>query len=405
MPPASPLPAAAAAAARTSRGWSGPDATDGAAGGVGASAAVRLRSPAAVTGISPAVEETGLRRAERSGVRRDLVPGAGPSPPFRVRLPVVIQYGPLQLTLPTGFDSWAQVLTDWRVSRAFDAVPLPKSFLAEPNLAAPFVAAMSRAICARQLGPPPLELRIMRERVVEPAFDRVCGRTYVELRGAMEAAQRQHFSRHRAECPRDSARREFTLPAAVCNMQAEFFAYRRRNAGAIEREQRAVTRVYWRTHPRHGIADDFFADAPSDSVPARMARVDPMWWWRAFFTRLQAKSKRHHAAAGRFLDALPSLRTRARKTTLAAQIAEWSDTAAVDWGWRGVDHYRRLSDYAAEKAHDMVAWFDQRAPGYRTTVQTRHALDARLAQFLAEQDPNERLLAAERASVGEHWRN
>lgn len=213
-----------------------------------------------------------------------------------MRLPVVIQYGPLQLTLPTGFDSWAQVLTDWRVSRAFDAVPLPRSFLAEPDLAAPFVAAMSRAICVRQLGPPPLELRIMRERVVEPAFDRVCGRTYVELRGAMEAAQRRHFSAHLAECPRDSSRREFTLPAAVCNMQAEFFAYRRRNAGAIEREQRAVTRAYWKTHPRHGIVDDFFDDAPSDSVPARMARVDPMWWWRAFFTRLQAKSKRHRTA-------------------------------------------------------------------------------------------------------------
>lgn len=322
-----------------------------------------------------------------------------------MRLPVVIQYGPLQLTLPTGFDSWAQVLTDWRVSRAFDAVPLPRSVLAEPDLAAPFVAAMSRAICVRQLGPPPLELRIMRERVVEPAFDRVCGRTYVELRGAMEAAQRRHFSAHLAECPRDSSRREFTLPAAVCNMQAEFFAYRRRNAGAIEREQRAVTRAYWKTHPRHGIVDDFFDDAPSDSVPARMARVDPMWWWRAFFTRLQAKSKRHHAADGRFLDALPSLRARARKTTLAAQIAEWSDTAAVEWGWCGVDHYRRLADYAVEKAHDMVAWFDQRAPGFRTTVETRHTLDARLAHFPAEHDPHERLLAAERASLGEHWRN
>ena len=120
-----------------------------------------------------------MRRAERSGVRRDLVPGAGPSPPFRVRLPVVIQYGPLQLTLPTGFDSWAQVLTDWRVSRAFDAVQLPRSFLAEPDLAVPFVAAISREICARQLGPLPLELRIMRERFVEPAFDPVTEHLFI----------------------------------------------------------------------------------------------------------------------------------------------------------------------------------------------------------------------------------
>ena len=319
----------------------------------------------------------------------------------------MIQYGPLQLTLPTGFDSWAQVLTDWRVSRAFDAVSLPRCFAAEPELAAPFVAAISREICARQLGPPPLELRILRERVVEPAFDRVCGRTYVELRGAMEAAQWRHFSGHRAECTRthESSPSEFTLPAEVCRLQAEFFGHRQRNAAAVEHEKRAVARAYWKAHPRHGIADDFFADAASDSIPARMARVDPMWWWRSFFTRLQAKSKRHHAADGRFLDALPSLRARAKKTTLAAQITEWSDTAAVEWGWRGVDHYRRLADYADEKARDMVAWFDQRAPGYRTAAQTRHALDARLARFLAEHDPHERLLAAERASVSEHWRN
>jgi len=267
------------------------------------------------------------------------------------------------------------------------------------------VAAISREICARQLGQPPLELRILRERVVEPAFDRVCGRTYVELRGAMEAAQWRHFSGYRAECPHDSSWSEFTLPAEVCRMQAEFFDHRRRNAAAVEHEQSAVARAYWKAHPRHGIADSFFADAASDSIPARMARVDPMWWWRSFFTRLQAKSKRHHAADGRLLDALPSLRAQATKTTLAAQIVKWSENAAVEWGWCGVDHYRRLADYAAEKAHDMVEWFDQRAPGYRTSAQTRHALDARLAHFLAEHDPYERLLAAERERASEHWRN
>jgi hypothetical protein len=311
----------------------------------------------------------------------------------------------LQLTLPTGFDSWAQVLTDWRVSRAFDAVPLPRCFGAEPELAAPFVAAISREICARQLGTPPLELRILRERVMEPAFDRVGGHAYCELRSAMESAQERHFADHRAECRRGSLRSEFTLTAEVCRMQAEFFDYRRRNAAAVENEQRAVARAYWKAHPRHGIADSFFADAASDSISARMARVDPMWWWRSFFTRLQAKSKRHHAADGRLLDALPSLRAQATKTTLAAQIVKWSENAAVEWGWCGVDHYRRLAEYADKKARSTVEWFDQRAPGYRTSAQTRHALDARLAHFLAEHDPYERLLAAERERASEHWRN
>lgn len=312
---------------------------------------------------------------------------------------------PLQLTLPTGFDSWAQVLTGWRVSRAFDAVPLPQCFVAKPDLAAPFVAAISREICVRQLGQPPLELRILRESVVEPTFDRVGGHAYVELHGAMEAAQWRHFAEHRAECRRASSGGKFTLPAEVCRMQAEFFDYRRRNAAAVEHEQRVAARAYWKTRPRHGLADDFFADAASDSTPARMARVDPMWWWRSFFTRLQAKSKRHHAAEGRFLDALPSLRAQAKKKTLVAQIAEWSEAAAVEWGWRGVNHYRRFSDYADEKARAMAIWIDHRAPGYRTVATTRHALDERLARWLAEHDPHERLLAVERARVSEHWRN
>ena len=357
------------------------------------------------SGHSPAVEGTGSRRAERSGVWRDLVPGDGPSQTSQARLPVVIQYGPLQLTLPTGFDSWAQVLTDWRVSRAFDAVPLPRCFGAEPELAAPFVAAISREICARQLGPRPLELLMRRERVVEPAFDRVCGRTYVELRGAIEAAQWRHFSGYRAECPHDSSWSEFTLPAEVCRMQAGFFDHRRRNAAAVENEQRAVARAYWKAYPRHGIADDFFADAASDAIPARMARVDPMWWWRSFFTRLQAKSKRHHAADGRFLDALPSLRAQATKTTLAVQIVEWSETAAADWGWRGGTHYRRLAEYADRKARFTVAWFEHRAPSYLGTPTLRRALDTRLELFLSELDPHAQLLAAERNRLSEHLRN
>jgi hypothetical protein len=105
------------------------------------------------------------------------------------------------------------------------------------------------------------------------------------------------------------------------------------------------------------------------------------------------------------LDELPSLRAQAKKKTLAAQIAEWSEAAAAKWGWRGAVHYRRLADYADSKARESVAWFDHRAPGYRTTATTRRALDARLRQFLAQQDPHARILAAERERVSEHWLN
>ena len=353
------------------------------------------------SGHTPAFEGTGSRRdaATRSPARP--CSRCRPAPAFRARLPVVIQYPPLHLTLPTGFDSWAQVLTDWRVSRAFEASPLPRCFNTEPELAAPFVAAISRAINERQLRHLSPELMLLRQRVVEPAYDRAGGPSYIALRNSMEAAQARYFTEHRNRVATLPA----TLPAEVCDLQTAFFATRQRHAAEVERGEHAAAHAYWKAHPRHGIADDFFDDAANDSIPAMMARVEAAWWWRSFFTRLQSKSKRHHAADGRLLDALPSLRAQAKKTTLAAQIARWSETAASDWGWHGGTHYRRLADYADRKARSTVAWFEQRSPCYLGTPTIRRALDTRLHLLLAELDPHARLLAAERDSLSEHWRN
>lgn len=317
----------------------------------------------------------------------------------------MIQYLPLHLTLPTGFDSWAQVLTDWRVSRAFDASPVPRCWAAEPELAAPFVAAISREICARQLRHPPAELMVLRERMVEPTYDRAGGRPYIELRAAVEAAQERHFAEIRANRRDDVESDVLTLPSEVRQLQAAYCARRQRHAAEVEGAQRAISGAYWKTHPRHGLADDFFDDAERDSIPARMARVEPAWWWRSFFTRLQAKSKRHHAADGRFLDALPSLRALAKKKTLAAQIADWSEVAAAEWGWRGTGHYRRLAEYAERKAQQTTMWFEQRAPRYLAAQATRDTLDARLNEFLAKHDPDTAIIEAERNRLSEHWRN
>jgi len=345
-------------------------------------------------------------RAGRSNAETGATLFPVPAPPiFRARLPAVIQYGPLQLTLPIGFDSWAQVLTDWRVSRAFAASPLPRCWAAEPELAAPFVTAISREICLRQLRHAPAELLVLQARVEEPAYDQAGGRPYVELRAAMETAQERYFTGLSGDRRRQAESIADTLPPEVYRLQTAFFASRQRHAAEVERVQRAAAQAYWKTHPRHGIADDFFDDAADDSIPARMARVEAAWWWRSFFTRLQSKSKRHHAADGRLLDALPSLRAQAKKTTLAAQIARWSETAASDWGWHGGTHYRRLADYADRKARSTVAWFEQRAPGYLGTPTIRRALDTRLHLLLAKVDPHARLLAAERDSLSEHWRN
>ena len=242
---------------------------------------------------------------------------------------------------------------------------------------------------------------LLRQRVVEPTYDRAGGPSYITLRTLMEAAQARYFTEHHHRAPVFPV----TLPAEVRDLQTAFFAARQRHAAEVERVERAAARAYWKAHPRHGIADNFFDEAGEDSIPRRMARVDPAWWWRSFFTRLQSKSKRHHAGDGRLLDALPSLRAQATKTTLAAQIARWSETAAADWGWKSGTHYRRLADYADRKARSTVAWFEQRAPGYLGTPTIRRALDTRLPLLLAESDPHARILAAEQDRLSEHWRN
>lgn len=241
--------------------------------------------------------------------------------------------------------------------------------------------------------------------MVESTYEQAGGPAYIKLREAMEAGQKRYFAGLLVEHRGRLAAIDFRLPDEVVRFQTTFWTSRQRYAPAVENAQRATARAYWKHHPRHGIADDFFSDAADDSIPARMARVDPAWWWRSFFTRLQAKSQRHHAAEGLLLDALPSLRAQAKKTTLAAQIARWSETAAADWGWRGGTHYRRLADYADRKAESTVAWFEQRAPGYLGTSTIRRALDTRLLLFLAARDPHMQLLADDRQRLSEHWRN
>ena len=59
--------------------------------------------------------------------------------------------GLLDPTLPTGFDSWTQVLSDWAVKQAFSRSKLPGCFKGRSDLAVPFVAAIGAAISRKQL--------------------------------------------------------------------------------------------------------------------------------------------------------------------------------------------------------------------------------------------------------------
>ncbi len=309
---------------------------------------------------------------------------------------------PLQPTLPIGFDSWAQVFTDWRVSRAFAASKPPRCLAYHPELAAPFVTEIGAAICDKQLRRRPLEALIRRESAVEPAHEQIGGTTYAAVCHAMESALEIYFRQRRVS---GAVRQPALHGAEVERLQSDFFAARSRHASFVELARHAAAQDYWtQTCPR-GLADDFFDDLAADSAIARMSRIEPAWWWRSFFTKLQTECAKHHAADGCFVETIPALRIGARKKKLAATITEWCEARADEWGWDAPGHYRMLTNRAEPKATKAATWFNQCAPGYLSDRQVRRSLHARLTLLLAGLDPMAKRFVAEENCPSEHWRN
>ena len=312
---------------------------------------------------------------------------------------------PLQPILPTGFDSWAQVFTDWRVSRAFDASPVPRCLAHHPELAAPLVAEIGAAIRDKQLHRRPVEAMIHREAVVEPTHVRLGGPDYVTLRAAMEVAQENDVRGPRSGASDRDVDPDQSFRAEVDRFQSEYFAMRQRHEAVVAQTRHTAARDYWASIRTRGLDDAFFDDLPADSVAARMSRIAPAWWWRSFFTNLQTECAEHHTADGCLVDAIPTLRTGARKKKLAARIGEWCEARADDWGWDAPRHYRMLALRAGPKATALANWFERRAPGYLGDQQIRQSLHARLTLVLGRLDPMATMLATEANGLSEHWRN
>lgn len=303
--------------------------------------------------------------------------------------------------MPNCFASWSQVLTDWHVCGALAKSQLPPSLASHPELAAPLVAEVGRAIRAQQLDRHSVQTAILRERVVEPTCAAAGGPDYASLRTAMEQLQVRYISLWRSD-PMSADTQ--TTETELDRLQSRFFAVRERCAGRVAAVQRDALRRYWSEVPGRGLGDDFFHDGPADSVPALLSRVDPAWWWRRFFFRLQRRCQRFHAADGVFLDHLPAIRARVSAKKLSAEIAEWSAAMADRWGWDGPGHYRMLADRAAAKARTLQAWYESRAPGYLTDEYVRGSLDARLLDLLKSRDPLKPFVPG-RMVESEHWRN
>jgi hypothetical protein len=303
--------------------------------------------------------------------------------------------------LPNCFTSWSHVLTDWHVCGALAKAKLPASLASQPELAAPFVAEVGRAIRLQQLDRRSVQTAILRESVVEPTYDAAGGTDYVSLRDAMEQSQVRYISHWRADTRSTDTQATWI---EVDRLQSSFSAFRKRCAGRVAAAQRDALCRYWTKKPSRGMGDDFFADCPADSIPALMSRIEPAWWWREFFLCLQHRCQRFHAADGVFLDHLPTIRARVSVKKLSAEVAEWSKGMSDRWGWDGPGHYRMLADRAAAKARTLHEWYETCATGYLTDEDVRGSLHSRLISLLESRDPWKPLVPG-RMIESEHWRN
>ena len=307
----------------------------------------------------------------------------------------------MQPVLPNCFTSWSQVLTDWHVCGALAKTKLPTSLASQPELAAPFVAEVGRAIRLQQLDRQSIRTTLMRESVIEPTYDDAGGPEYVAVRNAMEQSQDRYISFLRTEA------RSAVLHVAQTEMerlQAGYFAIRQRHTPRVAQAQKEALRLYWSLKPGRGLGDDFVADCAADSIPALMSRIEPAWWWREFFLCLQHRCQRFHAADGVFLDQLPGIRARVSVKKLSAEVAEWSEGMSDRWGWDGPGHYRMLADRTAAKARKLHEWYETCAPGYLTDEDVRGSLHSRLVSLLESRDPWKPLVSG-RVIESEHWRN
>jgi hypothetical protein len=319
----------------------------------------------------------------------------------------MIKDHPLQTTLPTGFHTWVQVLTDWGVCSAFPVTDPPQCIEDRPELVAPFVVEVSAAIRDRQLRRRALEVALLREKVTEPAYAHAGGTNYRELCVAMQAAQDRYmatYCRRRASRDEDAVVELSMLRGEMERRQSAFQAARRAHRPQVEAVRASTARAYWAARSARGIPDTFFADAPSCSAPARMQRIHPPWWG-GFLARLQEVFSHGHPADGCLLDQLQQLRRAATKMKLSAVLADWHQEHADRWGLYAAIHYRMLAIRAARKAVQVSTWFETQAPGFLANEAVRRALHADLATRLAQADPWAIVHSIHSTGWGEHGPN
>lgn len=289
----------------------------------------------------------------------------------------------MKISLPQGFNSWSEVITDSAVSRALQSAKVPPCLADHRELAAPLVREMSIRLHELLFLRRVAAVHFLEAKITESVFGHVGGENYYRLREALSETQTRFFELYREET--DSAERQ-ARDAEMTRAQEEFVQLQRRHASTVQSTVTAALREHWTVQEMARMPDTIFADVEFSFSASRLARIHPAWWGR-FFGRLQVLFKQGHPAHGEFLDALPKLTTETGLCTIEGAIYEWRKTRNDYWGWYRNENHRVLAMRAADKAIKLNRWYARVAPGFLADMGEREKLHARLVERLAAADP------------------
>lgn len=287
------------------------------------------------------------------------------------------------MSLPQGFNSWSEVITDSAVSRALQSARIPPCLADHRELAAPLVRELSLRTRELLFHRRVAAAHFLEAKLTEPAFDRVGGEEYRRTREAMEVAQTRFFELYQEGV--DSVERQ-ARQVEMHRAQKEFVQLQRQHASAVQSTVAEALREHWTVQEMTRMPDAIFADVEFAFPASRLSRIHPAWWGR-FFGRLQVLFSQGHPAHGEFLDALPALTKETGCYTIDGAIYEWRKTRNDYWGWYRDENHRTLAKRATDKAINLNRWYARVAPGFLTDRGEREKLHARLTERLAAADP------------------
>lgn len=232
----------------------------------------------------------------------------------------------------------------------------------------------------------------LRELEVESHMYAAEEQALVEVRDVEYGAPSNTLKSLRAHYPVALAKRAGQNPAStttelrgentrVQQLQCDVQRIGQNGESVVKAARRRAAERYWDEVAQCRLPEEFFANTPPHRPLARVPRLFPIWWGR-FVQSLQHVLQRTNPLHCRLIEQLPNLRTEAAKPgqrlVLAALVDNWRAENAERFGLFEEIHFPMLERRSLQKRATVSAWFDARAPGFKSDPAIRRTANQRL---------------------------